>query len=631
MYELEAALSKTHDTSPGPDGITQVLSVLPSSVHGTLYVDDLQISCQGCSINLIERQLQNAVNKVVTWCNNNGHAISPEKSRCIHFCRKRTIHSDPNIYIQNVLIPVVSEVRFLGVIFDRKLTFLPHILNLRKRCEKTLNILKVLSRTSWGADRTSLLRIYQAIILSRIDYGCMVYGSARPTVLRRLDTIHDTALRICSGAFRTSPVESLYVICHQLPLNLRRKKISVSFYFRTQSVPHHPICCNRFPVALRRHYGARPACILPFCERIKPILHDSDLNDVRIKVNDPFMFPPWDIPQFSFLNPFTGFDKSSTAPVVFQQLFLLHRYRYSSFVPIFTDGSKSAGHKISPSLQRNFIIYSDSMSALEMLSNYSNCMHPIANRILLILRSLKNDGFNIIFCWVSSHVDIPGNEKADSVAKSVTAFMRTGLPFCDVKVAFSRHINSSWQEAWGLQIHNKLHSVKPIIGSWPVLPIREIDVKLTRLRIGHTRYTHRHLIFGDRKPVCPTCHVDFSTKHILIECPILTEKQTPVKSSDSDTEQSTNSAPETHETRKRKPKPQRSLKLKLSKRGLLQEMISEKLKSKSKSKTQNSVALELAKLGIAHKDLISVFGNPPQTTDLITLHPSEGDEDCEMS
>ncbi|GBN41587.1 hypothetical protein AVEN_113665-1 [Araneus ventricosus] len=37
----------------------------------------------------------------------------------------------------------------------------------------------------------------------------MVYGSARPTVLRRLDTIHHSALRICSGAFRTSPVESL--------------------------------------------------------------------------------------------------------------------------------------------------------------------------------------------------------------------------------------------------------------------------------------------------------------------------------------------------------------------------------------------------------------------------------------
>ncbi|GBM13554.1 hypothetical protein AVEN_68909-1, partial [Araneus ventricosus] len=133
--------------------------------------------------------------------------ISAEKSRCVHFCRKRNIHLDPNIQIRNAPIPVVNEIRFLGVIFDRKLAFLPHILHVRKKCERSLNILKVLSRTSWGADRTSLLRIYQAVILSSIDYGCIVYGSARPTVLRRLDTIHHSALRICSGAFRTSPVE----------------------------------------------------------------------------------------------------------------------------------------------------------------------------------------------------------------------------------------------------------------------------------------------------------------------------------------------------------------------------------------------------------------------------------------
>ncbi|GFU95720.1 uncharacterized protein TNCV_4889091 [Trichonephila clavipes] len=121
-------------------------------------------------------------------------------------------------YIQT---PVVSEVRFLGVIFDCKLTFLPHVLYLRKKCERSLNILKVLSNTLWGADRVSLLRVYQALILSRLDYGCVVYGSVRASVLKRLDTIHHSAPRICSGAFRTAPVTSLYVVCHQPPLELR--------------------------------------------------------------------------------------------------------------------------------------------------------------------------------------------------------------------------------------------------------------------------------------------------------------------------------------------------------------------------------------------------------------------------
>ncbi|GFT03549.1 putative RNA-directed DNA polymerase from transposon X-element [Trichonephila clavipes] len=101
-------------------------------------------------MRLIERQLQTAVNNIVKWCDTNGHSISASKSCCVHFCRKRGIHPDPEIRIRDIQIPVVPDVRFLGVIFDRRLTFLPHILHLRKRCEKSLNLLKVLSNTSLG-------------------------------------------------------------------------------------------------------------------------------------------------------------------------------------------------------------------------------------------------------------------------------------------------------------------------------------------------------------------------------------------------------------------------------------------------------------------------------------------------
>ncbi|GFT03536.1 probable RNA-directed DNA polymerase from transposon X-element [Trichonephila clavipes] len=137
--------------------MSNILHQLPPSVRGMLYVDDLQVSCQGSDMRLIERQLQTTVNRLVQWCDQNGHTISPSKSSCVHFCRKRNLHPDPSIHIGHIPIPVVSAVRFLGVIFDCKLTFLPHVLYLRKRCERSLNILKVLSNTLWGADRVSLL------------------------------------------------------------------------------------------------------------------------------------------------------------------------------------------------------------------------------------------------------------------------------------------------------------------------------------------------------------------------------------------------------------------------------------------------------------------------------------------
>ncbi|GFX94820.1 uncharacterized protein TNCV_2378931 [Trichonephila clavipes] len=125
---------------------------------------------------------------------------------------KRNLHPDPSLHIGNIQIPVVSEVRFLGVIFDSKLTLIPHVLYLRKKCKRSLNILKVLSNTLWGADRVSLLRVYQAPILSRLDYGCVVYGSARASMLKRLDTIHHSAL--VPSELRLLPACMWYAIKH---------------------------------------------------------------------------------------------------------------------------------------------------------------------------------------------------------------------------------------------------------------------------------------------------------------------------------------------------------------------------------------------------------------------------------
>ena len=54
-----------------------------------------------------------------------------------------------------------------------------------------------------------------------------MYGSARKSYLQMLDPIHNQEIRLCLGAFRTSPVESLYVDAHEPCLGARRAKLSL--------------------------------------------------------------------------------------------------------------------------------------------------------------------------------------------------------------------------------------------------------------------------------------------------------------------------------------------------------------------------------------------------------------------
>ena len=69
-------------------------------------------------------------------------------------------HDDRVLHLYGSPIPVVEESIFLGILFDRKLSFIPHIKYLKAKCLKALNLLKVLSHTSWGADRTTLLKLF---------------------------------------------------------------------------------------------------------------------------------------------------------------------------------------------------------------------------------------------------------------------------------------------------------------------------------------------------------------------------------------------------------------------------------------------------------------------------------------
>ena len=87
----------------------------------------------------------------------------------------------------------------------------------------------MLSNTNWGGDRSVLLNLYRSLVRSKLDYGSIVYGSARKSYLKILDTIHHQGLRLALGAFRTSPVESLYADSNEPFLYIRREKLSTEY------------------------------------------------------------------------------------------------------------------------------------------------------------------------------------------------------------------------------------------------------------------------------------------------------------------------------------------------------------------------------------------------------------------
>ncbi|PVD35295.1 hypothetical protein C0Q70_02255 [Pomacea canaliculata] len=232
------------------------------------------------------------------------------------------------------------EVKFLGVIFDRKLSFLPHIKSLRLSCQKALDILRVVGHVSWGADRTVLLRLYRALIRSKLDYGSIIYGSAREAYLKILDPIHHQGLRICLGAFRTTPVQSLYAEAGEPPLSLRRLKLMLSYACRLKSHPGNPAYRAVFRPQRAALYAIRTKEQKPLSLRVAPHLQAAGVDIKQIEPLPPQTTPPWTLPVPEIRFDLTTFKKGDTSDPIYLQHFRKLISDYPQFCSIFTDGSK---------------------------------------------------------------------------------------------------------------------------------------------------------------------------------------------------------------------------------------------------------------------------------------------------
>ena len=190
-------------------------------------------------------------------------------------------------------IPVKKETKFLGILLDSKLTFVPHIKGLKKKCVKALNLLRVVSNNDWGEDRTVLLRLYRALVRSKLDYGCLIYGAACESYISLLDPIQNQGLRLSLGAFRTSPAHSLCVEANELPLSFRREKLALQFATKIAANTNNPVYETIFNPRYVVLFARKPRDIPTFGIRIEKSLEELDFDPDIIAMFEFPETPPW--------------------------------------------------------------------------------------------------------------------------------------------------------------------------------------------------------------------------------------------------------------------------------------------------------------------------------------------------
>ena len=527
---------------------------LIKNIKYSIFADDIAIWMSSRNLNFVVRQIQKTLDNLCDWFFRWGFNISINKSVVLPFSRSKV---KIKLTMQDRNLETVDNFKFLGVIFDSRLNWSCHINYVRDKCIKRLNILKRISGSSWGASKHILVILYKALIRSVIDYGSIVYDSAHPNALKKLDVIQNRCLRLCCGAMCATPISYLENECGVPPLCIHRKHLQLKYIVRSL---YYDINDDYLNDNWRHYYGKFKPHNIPIVSKLRDFFEIIDID--TIARYEFISVPPWYIKNINVDTSIKMFGHKNENPHDLYALAMEKITAYNNYTCIYTDGSMNESYVSSAYFVKNsnfgeafklnhssifkaelfailkglewatefniqqVLIISDSLSSLMSIqSKQSSSNTLILNQILVEVHNLMSAGVDVEFLWVPSHIGIFGNECADKLAKDALQSVQiTVLPLELGELYFhiAKYIIQLWQDRWSLNNLSRIYKQLEPNVSFSIKyehKSRFKDVMLSRLRFNCTCLNgHLYRINCHTNGNCDLC-MDFEDpKHVLMDC-----------------------------------------------------------------------------------------------------------------
>ena len=259
-----------------------IFSQCPAEIQYSIYADDGAMWLRCTKIEEGLEIMQKAVDSVGDWSKRWGLKISGDKTKCVIFTKKR-VKQPRQIHIGLEKIEFVKSVKFLGTYLDRGLTWIEHISILKEKCQSRLRLLKYISGYRWGSSADKLLVLYKSLILSKLDYGSFLYGTAAESHLIKIDRIQYAAARMITGALKPTPTKFLEVEVNLMPLRLRRSYLGMKYISKVVHIKDHPTGQEYIDHYNFQFYKLRPHS-LPFYGRMLEESKGLNIDFTEIKV-----------------------------------------------------------------------------------------------------------------------------------------------------------------------------------------------------------------------------------------------------------------------------------------------------------------------------------------------------------
>ena len=173
------------------------LPLCVENVSADLYADDTTLYDIHTSLEAIEQNLQQSLNKLYIWCRNNGMVLNSAKTKVMLIAtrqkRQKLNTSHLDLQYMDETLKMISSDKILGIFVDDSLTWSHHVKHV---CKKISSYIWLLSKIKHFLSQAHRVQFYKSYIQPHIDFCNIVWGNSSESNKMKIFRLQKRACRI---------------------------------------------------------------------------------------------------------------------------------------------------------------------------------------------------------------------------------------------------------------------------------------------------------------------------------------------------------------------------------------------------------------------------------------------------